>query len=248
MIHNQLFKLGFAPSLLLLISFSANSASLSLTRGTETHLNGTLGDVQANYVADNVSLTGYLDSSGLVTGATPIAATRIQYDLLNNLGNGNIFTFRVDYTPGTTVLGAADAQGYYDSIGTQQTFWGGLAYATLFDAGFGTYSYNVANGGEWDIDFQADHVTWTQLGNGFVDDTATGATDHGFNPTFALYFKPGTTLGLMPSEVTGFDVTGLAVSSTGMVLSAAPAVPVPAAAWLFGSGLIGLIGVARRKV
>ena len=27
----------------------------------------------------------------------------------------------------------------------------------------------------------------------------------------------------------------------------APAVPVPAAVWLFGSGLIGLIGVARRK-
>jgi hypothetical protein len=26
-----------------------------------------------------------------------------------------------------------------------------------------------------------------------------------------------------------------------------PAVPVPAAAWLFGSGLLGLVGVARRK-
>ena len=26
-----------------------------------------------------------------------------------------------------------------------------------------------------------------------------------------------------------------------------PAVPVPAAVWLFGSGLIGLVGVARRK-
>ncbi|MCP4042838.1 MAG: VPLPA-CTERM sorting domain-containing protein, partial [Gammaproteobacteria bacterium] len=25
------------------------------------------------------------------------------------------------------------------------------------------------------------------------------------------------------------------------------AVPVPAAVWLFGSGLIGLLGVARRK-
>jgi len=25
------------------------------------------------------------------------------------------------------------------------------------------------------------------------------------------------------------------------------AVPVPAAVWLFGSGLIGLVGVARRK-
>lgn len=40
--------------------------------------------------------------------------------------------------------------------------------------------------------------------------------------------------------------------STGTVLSidAAPevqAVPVPAAAWLFGTGLIGIVGVARRK-
>ena len=29
--------------------------------------------------------------------------------------------------------------------------------------------------------------------------------------------------------------------------AAAPAVPVPAAVWLFGSGLLGLVGVARRK-
>jgi hypothetical protein len=27
----------------------------------------------------------------------------------------------------------------------------------------------------------------------------------------------------------------------------APVVPVPAAVWLFGSGLLGLVGVARRK-
>ena len=30
-------------------------------------------------------------------------------------------------------------------------------------------------------------------------------------------------------------------------LEAAPAVPVPAAVWLFGSGLLGLVGVARRR-
>ena len=34
-----------------------------------------------------------------------------------------------------------------------------------------------------------------------------------------------------------YKTTGLAVTS----------VPVPATAWLFGSGLIGLVGVARRK-
>ena len=32
-----------------------------------------------------------------------------------------------------------------------------------------------------------------------------------------------------------------------LIFSAASAVPVPAAIWLFGSGLIGLIGIARRK-
>jgi hypothetical protein len=33
-----------------------------------------------------------------------------------------------------------------------------------------------------------------------------------------------------------------------MNVTAVPAVPVPAAVWLFGSGLIGLAGIARRKV
>ena len=39
------------------------------------------------------------------------------------------------------------------------------------------------------------------------------------------------------SEIFNITVTG----------TAAPAVPVPAAVWLFGSGLLGLVGVARRK-
>ena len=37
------------------------------------------------------------------------------------------------------------------------------------------------------------------------------------------------------------------VTYVGATLNPAPAVPVPAAVWLFGSGLIGLVGVARRK-
>jgi len=40
---------------------------------------------------------------------------------------------------------------------------------------------------------------------------------------------------------------GADIDAVGAISSAAPVIPVPAAVWLFGSGLIGLIGVARRK-
>jgi len=52
----------------------------------------------------------------------------------------------------------------------------------------------------------------------------------------------------------GFDVTPtswtLSANDTGNSYSmtiAATAVPIPAAVWLFGSGLLGLIGIARKK-
>jgi hypothetical protein len=38
-----------------------------------------------------------------------------------------------------------------------------------------------------------------------------------------------------------FDITSVHITSQG------PVVPVPAAVWLFGSGLLGLVGVARRR-
>lgn len=40
---------------------------------------------------------------------------------------------------------------------------------------------------------------------------------------------------------------GADIDAVGAITSAPPAVPVPAAVWLFGSGLIGLTGIARRK-
>jgi len=41
-----------------------------------------------------------------------------------------------------------------------------------------------------------------------------------------------------PSHHLNIDITQMTVTSV---------VPIPAAAWLFGSGLLGLIGIARRK-
>jgi hypothetical protein len=44
-----------------------------------------------------------------------------------------------------------------------------------------------------------------------------------------------------------FNTSGGSYVSTGSFLARVAAVPIPPALWLFGSGLLGLIGIARRK-
>jgi len=53
-------------------------------------------------------------------------------------------------------------------------------------------------------------------------------------------------------QATGFDATASIApfcefDPSGNLCAPPPAVPVPAAVWLFGSGLLGLVGVARRR-
>jgi hypothetical protein len=60
-------------------------------------------------------------------------------------------------------------------------------------------------------------------------------------------FASGTstfTLGLLSAGITGF--TDILISF-GTTAGDNVAVPIPAAIWLFASGLLGLIGIARRK-
>jgi len=58
--------------------------------------------------------------------------------------------------------------------------------------------------------------------------------------TFSLHYEATVPW----ADTSGFGGVFYAVDMVGHV---GTAVPVPAAAWLFGSGLIGLVGVARRK-
>ena len=53
--------------------------------------------------------------------------------------------------------------------------------------------------------------------------------------------------GLRNFHAEGSGLQGLEVSSTKLLEVTPSAVPVPAAMWLFMSGLIGMIGVMRRK-
>jgi hypothetical protein len=65
----------------------------------------------------------------------------------------------------------------------------------------------------------------------------------GYAPLAATSATQGFTAGPFTGVVAYFDIG----SGNSMYVTSVSAVPVPAAVWLFGSGLLGLMGMARRK-
>jgi hypothetical protein len=63
--------------------------------------------------------------------------------------------------------------------------------------------------------------------------------------TVALYDMTGA--GSLSSHLALVTNGNVSFSSAGLVFSTASPVPLPPAVWMFGSGLLGLVGVARRK-
>jgi len=85
------------------------------------------------------------------------------------------------------------------------------------------------------------------LGETILDTTSLGAG--GWNGGLLSLLIDGGMVGEtlqigFTSTASNFDASGVFYDNINV---GAPAVPVPAAVWLFGSGLLGLVGVARRK-
>ena len=93
-----------------------------------------------------------------------------------------------------------------------------------------------------------------------VMDTGANASDFiandggtiGGNPMSSGSFQgSNANFDITEMRATGFDANATIAPNCDFdpsgALCAMPAVPVPAAVWLFGSGLLGLVGVARRK-
>ena len=91
-------------------------------------------------------------------------------------------------------------------------------------------------------------IGWT---TGFGPALVFGATPRTIGSlSFTMIGGPGSssTLTLSDSALVSFnDASGAPIAMNYVDGVATNPVPVPAAVWLFGSGLIGLVGVARRK-
>lgn len=103
------------------------------------------------------------------------------------------------------------------------------------------------------VDMSGWTVTWNGIpgipmggdGANFAGDTGLATFSCGMcevGDAFTLDYSAHVPLG----DASGFGGVGYALHLEGTI-AAVSSVPVPAAVWLFGSGLVGLAGVARRK-
>jgi hypothetical protein len=181
------------------------------------------------------------------------------------------FTGTFDWDAGTNTLsglqGTMNASMYLDKpdyILTNQ-----LAFS--YDAGTGDVVASVFKENSTDVFFGGGYNAGDTMKLGAM------SSSDGFTPNenvyFTLAFNANTMLGnvdqmvygdcaptgLMGPMMTGnMCMTGHSIALVGyagtmggvpesLSISAVSAVPVPAAVWLFGSGLVGLVGLARRK-
>ena len=151
----------------------------------------------------------------------------------------------------TAITGFVDQDAGTWGVASTNTFYGLLWTAsggTLYTAP-GTYTISLDDSATGGVGTAGQTMTFT-VGEGQVGGAikfAWGSTTGidvvnvwNVNADGSLSYAtvPGMIDGPFPGFQASFELT-----SPGLV----SAVPVPAAVWLFGSGLLGLVGVARRK-
>jgi len=231
------------------VAISVGLISLGLAGSADAALVSRLGG-QAYYddVADltwladaNAAQTSGYDADGLMTW-------QAANDWAAQLTVGGVSGWRLANT--NPVNGTAFNYGLTDNGSTDRSrnvSRSGTAYAGSQGSELANLFYNVLGN-------VSDYNSSGIFDNGCVDSclTSTGpfsnvrsndywsATEYALNTSFTWFFDMHDGYQLARSK--NNSLYGWAVQSGDV-----SAVPVPAAVWLFGSGLLGLVGVSRRK-
>ena len=173
-----------------------------------------------------------LDASGNITSVTSFS----QDSYLNTAG-------------GTFYLRATDLSSMGGSINNTT---GAMEFDPNGRLGIAAGYASTIGEQPWNIGFSSGvYVKWTTgdsvvAAKGFTagwTDTGSALVDAGAGMWTGTLVGSGN----IGSTWTGFGNQGYAEVFNIKIVGETPQVPIPAAVWLFGSGLIGLVGIARRK-
>jgi hypothetical protein len=205
-----------------------------------------------------------LDSNGNVSNITSGS-----YFAMDSSGNGNISgTEKVPLAMGTTGLvigttttagafhGGAPTAGDSNAITAPWSFFGNTG-SDFVDVAITGSTTNGLDMSGWSVAWNT--VPDIPMGSGawlpgncatlagcsgpYLNGIANFAWDGTDGGAYTMSYAGTVPVG----DPSGFGGVGYFLYLEGSVTVNAPAVPVPAAVWLFGSGLMGLAGVARRR-
>lgn len=223
-------------------AFTGNTAGQAeFTIATNTNLSGTSGRSVGDTVGSGVTTSGdHGEIKFTISGGSVTVDSFRQNSYLATAGG----TFYVDAKSAAGVSNMT-----MDITGDAVTFTpiGRQGLAAAFGTGIGVQDWNDSKKiGMWDA-----------FSTGTTTNSAKGASA-AFSVSGAALTDTGTvgewtgtlaaTGNINGDNWTGFNnVQYSEIFNVTITADAAPAVPVPAAVWLFGSGLLGLVGVARRR-
>ena len=144
---------------------------------------------------------------------------------------------------GSAIFAPTEYLGNWTTLGVTELSFQFNVFSTGNFAGVGTYGLVIEGGGgiaQW-LGPTVDSATpWNLLTANIVEsewNVQAGTWDSILGSVTELRISMETHNSFSPAEITGIDNIALSVNP----------VPIPAAVWLFGTALIGFVGMSRRR-
>jgi len=172
-----------------------------------------------------------------VIGGAITGTGKFEFDTISNTVGGEF----VEYGSSSGFTGNIDAAGNISltPTGTLGTFG---SFAALVDERWNVDDFNGFTGSIPNA--PNSNTAWDTFTTGSSTNAAVTINGAAYDGTTAILVKTG----IFGTDWGGFfGAQYIEVWNVSFVQAPVPAVPIPAAVWLFGSGLLGLVGVARHK-
>ena len=185
--------------------------------------------MKLSYLASAALLLASTAANAIVWHPTNEDTDFIQLDFTGNPDTG----LGISTAGGTLSLFDDDDAGYSTPLVIGSS-GGHVVFTDNMDGSWNAEVFDVTNtsGGSITLSNSANFILAIDWGAGYFGDDGT----------HSLLSSPDTYL----IHFDGEDANGLGKSGNTLGVDLAP-IPVPAAVWLFGSGLLGLVAVSRRR-